>query len=72
MILIMTENLEIWLDLIARYESRKDPSGRRVQLQDEIKIAVLEQICPTELERRLHMNKARLKTFENYTLIIEH
>ena len=62
----LTGNLEIWLDLIARYESRQDPSGNRVQLQDEIKIAVLEQICPTELERRLQMSKARLKMFEDH------
>ena len=41
----LTANLEVWLDLNARYENRKDPSGARVQLQDEIKIAVLEQIC---------------------------
>ena len=59
-------NLEVWLDLIARYENRKDASGSRVQLQDEIKIAVLEQICPTELERHLQMSKARLKTFEDH------
>ena len=62
----LTANLEVWLDLIARYENRKDPSGARVQLQDEIKIAVLEQICPTELERHLQMSKARLRTFEDH------
>ena len=62
----LTGNLEIWLDLISRYENRKDPSGKRVKLQDEIKIAVLEQICPTELERHLQMSKARLKTFEDH------
>ena len=62
----LTANLEVWLDLIARYENRKDPSGARGQLQDEIKIAVLEQICPTELERHLQMSKARLRTFEDH------
>ena len=62
----LTGNLEVWLDLISRYENRKDPSGARVKLQDEIKIAVLEQICPTELERHLQMSKARLKTFEDH------
>ena len=62
----LTANLEVWLDLIARYENRKDPSGARVQLQDEIKIAVLEQICPTELERHLQMSKARLRTFDDH------
>ena len=62
----LTGNLEVWLDLISRYEIRKDPSGNRVKLQDEIKIAVLEQICPTELERHLQMSKARLKTFEDH------
>lgn len=63
---LTTGNLEVWLDLISRYESRKDPSGSRVKLQDEIKIAALEQICPTELERHLQMSKARLKTFEDH------
>ena len=62
----LTANLEVWLDLIARYENRKDPTGARVQLQDEIKIAVLEQICPTELERHLQMSKARLRTFDDH------
>eukprot|EP00434_Breviolum_minutum_P043440 symbB.v1.2.038727.t1/scaffold6145.1/size20566/2 len=62
----LTGNLEVWLDLISRYENRKDPSGNRVKLQDEIKIAVLEQICPTELERHLQMSKARLKSFEDH------
>ncbi len=62
----LTGNLEIRLDLIARYKSRKDPSGNRGQLQDQIKIAVLEQICPTEFERHLQMSKARLKTFEDH------
>ena len=57
----LTGNLEFWLDLISRYESRKDPSENRVKLQGEIKIAVLEQICPTELERHFEMSKARLK-----------
>ena len=45
---------------------RTDPSGNRVKLQDGIKIAVLEQICPTELEGHLQMSKARLKTFEDH------
>ena len=62
----LTGNLEVWLDLISRYENRKDPSGTRLKFQDEIKIAVLEQICPTELERHLQMSKARLKTFEDH------
>ena len=63
----LTGNLEVWLDLISRYENRKDPSGNRVKSQDEIKIAVLEQICPTELEPHLQMSKARLKTFEDHS-----
>ena len=37
-----------------------------MKLQDGIKIAVLEQICPTELEGHLQMSKARLKTFEDH------
>ena len=37
-----------------------------MKLQDEIKIAALEQICPIELERHLQMSKARLKTFEDH------
>ena len=47
-------------------ERRKDPVGNRLPLQEEIKIAVLEQICLTELEGHLQLSKALLRTFENH------
>ena len=58
-------HLQRWLDTIRLYERRKDRSGNRLQVTDEIKISVLEQLGPKELERHLQLRAATLTTFDD-------
>ena len=51
--------LETWEEHVRQYESRKKQDGSRHILDEEIKIAVLEHLCPTELEKHLQMNRTR-------------
>ena len=51
--------LETWEEHVRQYESRKKQDGSRHILDEEIKIAVLEHLCPSELEKHLQMNRAR-------------
>ena len=51
--------LETWEEHVRQYESCKKQDGSRHILDEEIKIAVLEHLCPTELEKHLQMNRTR-------------
>lgn len=51
--------IETWEEHVRQYEARKKADGTRHVLDEEIKIAVLEHICPVELERHLQLNKTR-------------
>ena len=53
-------------DLIRRYEARKNESGAREVLSDDIKCTAIELLVPQDLEKHLIMNKSRLT---NYSLI---
>ena len=56
--------LEQWEELVRQYESRKKADGTRHQLDEEIKVSVLEHLCPPEIERHLQLNRTR---YSNYT-----
>ena len=56
--------LEQWMELVRRYEDRRGSGGRN-ELPDDIKISILESICPVELEKQLQLNRQRLDTFED-------
>ena len=56
--------LEQWMELVRRYEDRRGSGGRN-ELPDDIKISILESICPVELEKHLQLNRQRLDTFED-------
>jgi hypothetical protein len=60
----LPSNLEKLLDSIRLYERRKDASGNRTMLAEDIKINVIERLVPAELERHLVLNRDRFKTFE--------
>ena len=51
--------IETWEEHVRQYEARKRADGSRHVLDEEIKIAVLEHLCPVELERHLQLNKTR-------------
>ena len=51
--------VEVWEESVRQYESRKKSDGSRHVLDEEIKIAVLEHLCPTEIERHLQLNQQR-------------
>ena len=53
-------------DLIRRYEARKNESGAREVLSDDIKCTAIELLVPQDLEKHLILNKSRLT---NYALI---
>ena len=51
--------VEVWEESVRQYESRKKADGSRHVLDEEIKIAVLEHLCPTEIEHHLQLNQQR-------------
>ena len=51
--------LETWEEQLRQYESRKRADGTRHQVDEEIKIAILEHLCPAEIERHLQLNRTR-------------
>ena len=51
--------IETWEEHVRQYESRRRADGTRHVLDEEIKIAVLEHLCPGELERHLQLNRTR-------------
>ena len=61
----LPSNLEKLLDSIRLYERRKDASGNRTMLAEDIKINVIERLVPAELESHLVLNRDRFKTFES-------
>ena len=56
--------LEQWMELVRRYEDRRGTGGRS-ELPNDIKISLIESICPVELEKHLQLNRQRLDTFED-------
>ena len=60
----LSNTIELWEEQLRLYESRKRSDGTRHTLDDEIKIAVIEHLCPSELERHLQLNRARYGTYQ--------
>lgn len=60
----LPSNLERLLDSIRLYERRKDASGNRPVLAEDIKVNVIERLVPAELERHLVLNRDRFRTFD--------
>lgn len=51
-------------DLMRRYSERRDAKGVTHTLAEDIKMASLDALLPEDLERRIHLNRARLATHE--------
>ena len=56
--------VENWEDQVRQYENRRKPDGSRPTLDEDIKISILESICPTEVERHLQLNQARFSDYQ--------
>lgn len=72
----LPQSLEKLLDSIRLCERRKDSSGNRSILPEDVKINVLERVVPAELERHLVLNRDRFNTFSSMlgeiTAYVEH
>lgn len=49
----LSSAIESWEEQVRQYESRRRSDGTRHQLDQEIKISVLEHLCTSELDRHL-------------------
>eukprot|EP00438_Fugacium_kawagutii_P024647 Skav203984 [mRNA] locus=scaffold3369:57215:60998:- [translate_table: standard] len=56
--------VENWEDQVRQYENRRKADGTRPTLDEDIKISILEPICPTEVERHLQLNQARFADYQ--------
>ncbi len=61
----LSHTIELWEEQLRLYEQRKRADGTRHTLDEEIKISVLEHLCPSELERHLQLNRARYVTYQD-------
>ena len=58
-------SVESWEEAVRQYEHRKRSDGTRHQLDDEIKVSILEQMCPVEIERHLQLNRSRYTDYND-------
>ncbi|CAE7222661.1 ABCG2 [Symbiodinium sp. CCMP2592] len=72
----LPQAIEEWLDAIASYEKRKDASGNRTKIPEEIKTAALESMLPQDLEAHVQLNQSKFSGFEDLleevTRYVEH
>jgi hypothetical protein len=72
----LPQAIEEWLDAVRTYEKRKDGTGSRTTISDEIKMAALEAMLPPDLEAHVQLNQSRFGTFddlmEEITRFVEH
>ena len=61
----LSEKIEGWMELVNRYESQKPPTGTRQALADDIKMSILEGMCPAEVERHLQLNRSKFPDFDD-------
>jgi len=51
-------------DLMQRYAARKRPDGSRRPLDEDIRMASLQNLCPEDLKKHLQLNSSRLVSYE--------
>ena len=61
----LPQALEKLLDSIRLYERRRDSTGARTTISEDIKISVIERLVPSELERHLVLNRDRYASFND-------
>lgn len=57
-------NIEKLEEKMRRYCHRRDGIGAKLTLAEDIRVASLEATLPDELERHVHLNRARLTTYD--------
>ncbi|CAE7245381.1 unnamed protein product [Symbiodinium sp. CCMP2592] len=60
----LSSAIELWEEAVRQFEARRRPDGTRAQLDEDIKVAVLEAMCPSDLEKHLQLSRHRLTTYE--------
>jgi len=55
---------ERWEEQVRRYEKRRDDTGARLRVDQELKMTAFELLLPADLENHLILNKKRLSTYE--------
>ena len=61
----LPQAMEKLLDSIRLYERRRDSTGARTTISEDIKISVIERLVPAELERHLVLNRDRYVSFND-------
>ena len=61
----LNEKVEQWMELLNRYEARRGTGGQQESLPDDIKMSILDGMCPPEIERHLQLNRPRFMDFDN-------
>ena len=51
--------VESWEEQVRQYETRRKLDGTRPTLDEDIRVAILEKICPAGVEKHLQLNQAR-------------
>ena len=60
----LRHNVEKLEEKIRRYCERRDASGVRMTLNEDIRMASLEALLPDDLEKHVQLNRGRLPTYE--------
>ena len=58
----LQSSLEMWEQLVSKYESTKDQDGNPRTLTSDLKMAALASMLPEELEKHIQLNTSRLST----------
>ena len=66
----LLDSLERLEDLMRRYESRRDGSGARRSLAEDIRMASVEALLPGELERHVQLNRSRWTSYEELQTVV--
>ena len=56
--------LERWEELVAKYKNSKDRKGAKRDLPEDVLMAVLESLVPSDLELHLQPNASKPDTYE--------
>ena len=60
----LRHNIEKLEEKIRRYCERRDTTGKKLTLNEDIRMASLEALLPDDLEKHVQLNRGRLQTYE--------
>ena len=56
--------VESWEEQVRQYKNRRKPEGTSPTLDEDIRVAILESICPAEVEKHLQLNQAQFADYD--------